>query len=57
MLPLLGMYITQINKPDAWVPKYEVMNREVQLMDLMANTYDIGIFKAKKVLDVLEYKW
>jgi hypothetical protein len=57
LLPLLGMYIKQVEGDQPWEIKLEIVNRDVQLMDMMTNSYDIGIFKAEKVREVIEYKW
>ena len=57
LLPLLGMYIKEVEGDKPWEIKLEIVNRDVQLMDMMTNSYDIGIFKAEKVREVIEYKW
>lgn len=57
LLPLLGMYIKQVEGEKPWETKLEIINRDVQLMDMMRNTHDIGIFRAEKVVEVIDYKW
>jgi hypothetical protein len=55
LLPLLGMYIKQVEGDKPWEIKLEIVNRDVQLMDMMTNSYDIGIFKAEKVREVIDF--
>ena len=57
LMPLLGMYMKIVPGDDQWHTKTEIINRDVQLMDLISDSTDIGIFKARQVLEVIDFKW
>jgi hypothetical protein len=56
LVPFMGSYIKTIE--DAMGHReYQFMNRDVQLMDLCADSIEIDIFKAENLLEIINYKW